>query len=140
MLMSRIPEQRAGSKPIYLRGSAKVIGHVADGVFVKHLDGRRHFLRNPAAICFDVTTLDDAEAAGASSVAITDIATGACYRQKIAAIREHGFHVTRGFGRQIALKLHNFSIDGRPSALRVPQPTTNEERKAMQTSLFGGAE
>lgn len=125
--------------PIYLRGTAKPIGIVRGAVFEKTIQGSRHLLRTPAALGFDVSTLEDAERAGASHVAVTDSETGRVYRAAIADIRRNGFPVVRGFGRQIALPLAAYSVDGQPPAVRPGQPATNTERKEAQLALFGGA-
>ena len=130
---------RARAIPIYLRGTQKVIGRVIGHTFEKSIQGRKHLLRTPPALGFDLSTLEDAERAGATAVAVTDSETGRVYRADIATIRRNGFPVVRGFGRQIALPLSAYSVDGDPPAVRVGEPMTNQERKEAQLSLFGGA-
>jgi len=129
---------RARAIPIYLRGTQKVIGRVIGGTFAKVIQGSRHLLRTPAALGFDLSTLEDAERAGATHVAVTDSESGRTYRAPIATIRRYGFPVARGFGRQIALPLSAYSVDGDPPAVRPGQPATNQERKEAQLALFGG--
>ena len=129
---------RARAIPIYLRGTQKVIGRVIGGTFEKVIQGSRHLLRTPAALGFDLSTLEDAERAGAVDVAVTDSDTGRVYRADIATIRRYGFPVLRGHGRQIALPLSAYSVDGDPPAVRPGQPATNQERKEAQLALFGG--
>lgn len=128
---------RKPSTPVYLRGSTKVVGYVSAGRFLKTIVGSKHMLRKPQAIAFDVSTLDDAQAGGAVSVQVTDSETGKTYRAEINTIRTKGFPVVRGFGRQIALPLASFSIDGQPA--QSDQPATNKERQELQMGLFGGA-
>ena len=130
---------RARAIPIFLRGTDKVIGRVTGGTFEKTIQGSKHLLRTPTALGFDVSTLEDAERAGAAAVAVTDSETGRVYRADIADIRRYGFSVVRGFGRQIALPLSAYSVDGDPPAVRPGQPATNQERKEAQLALFGGA-
>lgn len=130
---------RARAIPIYLRGTQKVIGRVIGHTFEKSIQGRKHLLRTPPALGFDLSTLEDAERAGATAVAVTDSETGRVYRADIATIRRFGFPVVRGHGRQIALPLSAYSVDGQPPAVRVGEPMTNQERKAAQMALFGGA-
>lgn len=100
--------------PITLPGTNQVIGYVEGQIFRKTLQGSRHFLRRPAAIAFDLATLDAAEAAGAVAVLVTDSETGRRYAQRIEKIRKYGFPVVRGFGRQIALPIDAYAIDGQP--------------------------
>lgn len=127
------------SVQIYLRGTTKPVGAVTGAWFTKTIAGSKHLLRVPmAALAFDLSTLEDAEQAGAVFVAVTDSETGRIFRQRIETIRKHGFDVTRGFGRQIALPLAAYSIDGQPPQARPGEPATNQERKDAQLSLFGG--
>ena len=139
MLSHAITSHNRRGTPIYLRGTCKPIGIVHGDTFTKSIDGSKHMLRQPKAIAFDVSTLDDAESIGATNAAITDRDTGLTYYASIADIRRYGFSVVRGFGRQIALPLSAYSVDGDPPAVRPGQPVTNAERKELQMALFGGA-
>lgn len=142
--MTSIPRTSATIKtsprPIYLRGTIKPVGRVSGQWFEKTVTGSKHFLRVPVlALGFDLSTLEDAERAGAVFVAVTDSETGRTYRQRIETIRRYGFDVTRGFGRQIALPLAAYAIDGRPPQAPPGEPATNKERQDAQLALFGGA-
>lgn len=134
------PQHRGAAVPVYLRGTTKPVGRVAGIWFEKTIQGSKHLLRVPMpALGFDLSTLEDAERAGAVAVAVTDSETGRTYRQRIETIRRYGFPVTRGFGRQIALPLAAYAIDGKPpEAPPGEMPKTNQERKEAQLSLFGG--
>lgn len=134
------PQHRGAAVPIYLRGTTKPVGRVSGIWFEKTIQGSKHLLRVPMlALAFDVSTLEDAAAAGATAVAVTDSENGRIYRQRITTILQHGFEVRRGFGRQLALPLTAYSIDGRAPAVPPGEPVTNQERKEAQLSLFGGA-
>ena len=134
------PQHRGAAVPIYLRGTTKPVGRVSGIWFEKTIQGSKHLLRVPTlALAFDVSTLEDAAAAGAVGVAVTDTETGRVYRQRIATILQHGFDVRRGFGRQVALPLTAYAIDGKPPAVPPGEPATNQERKDAQLALFGGA-
>jgi hypothetical protein len=144
--MSTLPQPntahnpQARAIPVYLRGTSKPIGRVSGPWFEKTISGSVHFLRVPMlALGFDVSTLEDAAAAGAVAVAVTDSETGHIYRQRIETILKYGFDVRRGFGRQVALPLTAYAIDGKPPAVPPGEPVTNAERKDAQLSLFGGA-
>ena len=134
------PQHRGAAIPIYLRGTTKPIGRVSGQWFEKTVTGSKHFLRVPMpALGFDLSTLEDAERAGAVFVAVTDSESGRTYRQRIETIRRYGFNVTRGFGRQIALPLAAYGVDGKPpEAPPGEMPRTNAERKEAQLGLFGG--
>ena len=127
--------------PIFLRGTTRPVGRVTGIWFEKQIQGSKHLLRVPMlALAFDVSTLEDAATAGATAVAVTDTETGRVYRQRIATILQHGFDVRRGFGRQIALPLTAYAIDGKPPAVPPGEPTSNAERKEAQLTLFGGGD
>lgn len=127
--------------PVYLRGTSQVVGRVNGQWFCKTIRGSVHILRVPMlSIGFDVSTLEDALAAGALHVAVTDSETGKVYRQSIENVMRYGLEVRRGFGRQIALRLTAYSIDGQPPEVPPGEaPRTNQEVKDAQMSLFGGA-
>ena len=130
----------SGKTLICLRGTTTPIGTVRGQWFEKTIQGSKHFLRAPtSAIAFDLATLEDAERAGAAYVAITDSDTRQVYRQRIETIRRYGFPVVRGFGRQIALPLAAYSVDGRPPEAPPGEPATNKQRQEAQWALFGGA-
>jgi hypothetical protein len=108
---------KSDSTPI--RVGRFVVGHVRGDTFYKRLRASAHFLRVPPAIAFDVSTLDDAERAGARFVHVTDGESGRVYRSSIATIRANGFRVARGFGEQIALALDDFTRDDEPLATQL---------------------
>lgn len=98
------------ASPIYVNG--KVVGRVVGGVFFKSVRGSAHFLRVPPAIAFDVSSLDDAEKAGARGVSVVDKETGTTYQATMKVIREDGFPVNRGHGSQIALPMDKWVKSG----------------------------
>jgi hypothetical protein len=110
--MSILAHPPTKTTPIY--SGARVVGKVTGGVFVKTVAGSAHFLRKPPAIAFDVSSLDDAERAGAVQVQVTDRETGRIYRAPLALVRSAGFAVNRGYGAQWALPLCYWSVDGKP--------------------------
>lgn len=97
--------------PIY--AGARVVGAVCGDTFRKAVRGSKHFLRRPAAIALDASSLDAAEQHGARWVAVTDKETGVIYRAAISHIRQAGFEFDRGFGRQIGLLLDGWVKSGR---------------------------
>ena len=132
-------QHRGASVPVYLPGRDKPIGYVSGGHFCKTITGSKHMLRSPKAIAFDVCTLDDAQRAGASHVLVTDSETGRTYCAPIDDVRRFGFPVVRGHGRQVALSLDRYSVDGEPPEAERRAAATNQERKDLQLGLFGGA-
>jgi len=113
--MHSIPQNHHSSKsnstPIYAGG--RVVGRVTGETLYKTIR-KGWYLERPPAIAFDVSSLDDAQNAGADRVDIWDKETGKHYRAKIALIRSAGFPVNRRFGAQIGLPLSYFSVDGQP--------------------------
>ena len=136
--LARNPQHRGASVPVYLPGRDKPIGYVSGGHFRKTISGSKHMLRSPKAIAFDVCTLDDAQRAGASHVSVTDSETGRTYCAPIDDVRRFGFPVARGHGRQVALTLDRYSVDGEPPEAERRAAATNQERKDLQLGLFGG--
>lgn len=95
----------------------KVVGYVAGGVFRKSVRGSVHFLRSPRAIAFDVSTLHDAESAGARFVEITDSETGRKYRAALSTVWAKGWAFNRGFGEQWGVPLGAWNRDDGPAQL-----------------------
>ena len=128
------------SVPIYLAGRDKPIGYVSGRTFCKTITGSKHMLRSPKAIAFDACTLDDAQRAGATHVRVTDAETGRTYTAPIADVRRYGFPVARGHGRQVALPLDRYSVDGETPEAERRAAATNQERKDLQLGLFEGGD
>jgi len=97
----------------------RVVGEVREGVFYKRLRAS-HFLRTPPAIAFDVSTLREAERAGACYVEITDLESGRVYWAAISTIWERGFPVNRGHGEQWGLALGKWGHKGESLAEQLP--------------------
>ena len=67
------PQSRRAPVAIFLRGTTKPVGRVIGNRFEKTITGSKHLLRVPMpALGFDLSTLEDAERAGAVYVAVTD--------------------------------------------------------------------
>jgi hypothetical protein len=95
-----------------IRVGDKVVGKVIGDEFVKSVRSKRHFLEKPPAIAFDVESLDQARALGATRVKIIDLDTGTVYRVTIELIYSKGFHFNRGHGDQIGLTLNYWQLEG----------------------------
>ena len=94
--------------PIYVE--SKVIGEVTvAGEFQKHIDMSKHALRRPRAIAWTLSTLKDAEAAGAHAVLVIDRETGEEYRAPLSTVWRKGWPFNRGHGDQWALRLEHFN-------------------------------
>ncbi|WP_376793085.1 hypothetical protein [Thermoflexus sp.] len=97
--------------PSLIKVNGRPVGEVRDGVFRKHVRASVHMLRRPPAWALDVESLADAERLGARVVEIVDVETGFRYRASVARIREKGFELDRGHGRQIALELEEWAVE-----------------------------
>ena len=90
------------STPIHAAG--KEVGYVHGHTFhmtVKNI----HNLMRPPALVFDISSLDEAEAAGAKNVMVTDLESGEIYFAQLSHIRSTGSLITGGDGDQIALPM-----------------------------------
>lgn len=114
-------QRTVSSVTIYV--GQKVIGYVTNGVFTKSIRGSVHMLRRPRAIAFDISTLKDAEAAGARRVEVTDTDSGRVYQLPMSTVWAKGFEFNRGFGEQIGVCLSDWL---RPGEVEVRQPSLFE--------------
>jgi hypothetical protein len=129
---------RGQSTPVFCNG--RPVGQVSDGVFRKTVRSSRHFLRQPRAICFDRSTLHDAEAAGATLVQVYDADDKDTYAAEIATVWAHCFPVLRGHGDQVGLALDWWSINGAQPLAERRAAETNRERCELQLGLFAGVQ
>jgi hypothetical protein len=96
---------------IYIAG--KIVGYVANDTFYKRFAGSKHMLRKPPAIAFDVSSLEQAKAAGAEVVKVTDKETGITYTATILHIFAKGKKFNRGYGEQIYLAMNGWTRRGK---------------------------
>lgn len=89
----------------------KKVGVVRDGVFIKVVHSRRHFMHLPVEmIAFDIESLNNAIKAGATKVKIMDLDTGKEYHTDMEYLKEHGKHLKDyGYGKQIGMNLDLWS-------------------------------
>ena len=98
--------------PIYV--GKKPVGQVVGNTFHKSVKGSKHFLHRPPAICFDVSSIKDAEEAGATEVCVYDSDSDKRYYAGISLIWEKGFTMNRGFGEQVALIMSRWRLTKEP--------------------------
>jgi hypothetical protein len=108
--------------PIMAQG--KIVGKVAGDTFYKTIRAN-HYLKFPPSIAFDISTLDQAEQAGAVWVEVRDKDNGTTYRSTIEHIREKGTPFNRGWGDQIYLPLDGWM--------------RSKKGAGLQLSFMGGA-
>lgn len=96
------------STPICI--GSKVVGYVRGQAFHKNLSASKHFLKYPPAIAFDISSLDQAEKAGAKFVVIHEKESGDVLYAPIKVIREMGFLIDRGHGSQVAFLLCQWKL------------------------------
>lgn len=85
--------------------AGRIVGQVEGNTFKKTVDSKKHFLRFPPAIAFDLASLKQAEEAGARIVQVLDQREHMLYTATLNQIYQHGFEVDRGHGQQFALNL-----------------------------------
>jgi len=113
--------KKQGQTPIYC--GSRVVGYVKAGVFYKSVSGSKHFIQKPPKIAFDISTLKDAEKAGAVRVEVYDRETQTTYKATIAHIWECGGYENRGYGEQWALNMDGW--------------IKHQKGAPVQPSLFG---
>lgn len=99
--MTSIPKRQV------IRAGKRIVGEVVGDTFYKTI-APNHYLKKPPAIAFDVSSLNDAEQAGAVWAEVQDRSTGVIYRATVDRIRYKGFEFNRGWGNQIALTLNGW--------------------------------
>lgn len=91
-------------KPFVLRNKQnKTFGRIAGTVLAKDIEGSKHFLKKPPAICFDEQALEIAESMGVTDIVVYDKETGTEYRATMGQMRAKGLPLDRGYGKQVAL-------------------------------------
>lgn len=99
---------KAAKLNIYVDGT--VVGFVVADTFYKSVSRKQHFLTDPPAIAFAVTSLEDAADVGANWVQVYDRDKNITYYASLKRIWEDGFNVQRaGFEPQRALLLEKFT-------------------------------
>jgi len=93
-------------------------------------------LLNPPAICKDAYILREAERLGATHAVVWDADTGISYATELANFWKHGFSVRRGHGNQVGLSLDWWSVNGETPKADRRAAATNQERLALQPTLF----
>ena len=96
-----------------IKVNGRTVGQVYNGVFVKDVSSRKHFLHNPEAIAYTIDTLHAAQRAGAEYCQVLDTDTGIIFKASIAKIWDMGKKFNYGWGDQIYLTVQNWnqSID-----------------------------
>jgi hypothetical protein len=117
---------------LYVAGRDKPVATVA-GEALKKFIRPEHFLRKPAAIAFDEGVLREAARLGAVRVEVL-CSDGRTFTCSMADYRTHGWTLDRGFGKQWALALEHWSINGAPSVMQAREAL--DEAKRSQLSLF----
>ena len=106
--------QTGNGQSIVLAG--RIVGMVRDHELVKRVQESKHLLRSPRGWAIDTYALSVARTLGAVGVRIEDTETGKTYRADLTTIDAHGWPFDRGHGRQIALPLHYWQLQGEPTA------------------------
>ena len=127
-----IPRNSAARNPIYV--SNRVIGHVSGNVFLKQVQASRHQLKRPPAWCFDIQSLHDAQAAGATIARLVDTESGSTWSAAIDDIWRHGKRFDRGHGVQIFLTLKFWNCLLADGTQR--HAAKQQEPQAEQLTLF----
>lgn len=129
--------------PITIRNKVSGFFMERDKTYYRKVLGSRHFLRKPPAITNDVDALAEAERLGADRVRIVDAETGIEYTCILAVVRDYGFPIDRGYGKQIALPFAYWvkvAPDGAITPPTLPKVVATVAPVAEQPALFAFAE
>jgi hypothetical protein len=88
---------------------SRIVGEVRGDVFLKRVKPSVHFLKKPPAIAFDISSLHQAQQAGARWVRVIDSEGGKIYQAPLSMVFSKGFQFNRGYGDQIGLGLEHFA-------------------------------
>lgn len=132
--MKKTHKRQLNNIPIYRADGRAIVGRVEGDTFHKPARSSLHMLRRPRAWACDRDALDQARAAGASTVEVLDRDTGATYRADLADFYRRGVTVNRGHGAQLALPLACWEVTGGQVASR---PGVNQSAVGpVQLGLF----
>ncbi len=129
--INRTPSTRT---PIYV--GRVIVGQVDGATFRKTITGSKHLLQRPRAICFDRSTLNDAQAAGATRAEILDRATGTIYVTTFETINIYAFPVHRGYGDQVGVTLDHWSVNGAQPVAERQAAIRAAKHESAQPALF----
>ena len=100
-------------------------GRVRGTTWTKQVRASVHMLKRPPAWALDLADLLAAERAGARLVLVREQERGIVYRAPIELVRSMGIPLDRGYGKQIALPLGHWIVDGQVQA--EPDPLAAQE-------------
>lgn len=98
--------------------NGRFVATVARGTLRKRISGSKHILKKLNAIAFDVRILEEAQAAGAARVEVTDRENGNCYTAALGDFWARGVRINFDTP-QLALPLPRWHIErpGEPRQL-----------------------
>lgn len=106
----------APGNPQYLRSTDnRIAGALVDGWLRKIVQASKHMLRSPRGWAIDAHALATARSAGALGLRIEDTESGRVYLADWDTLDAHGYTFDRGYGRQIALPLRYWQLEGAPA-------------------------
>ncbi len=87
------------------------VGFVSKDTWFKNINGEKHTLRVFPGICFDITSIEDAQALGAKYVAVLDTNIDKVYVARIERLWEKGEKIERGHNKQWGLTYRYWSTN-----------------------------
>ncbi len=128
------PRVKTRTTPIYV--GQRIVGQVDGDIFRKTIIGSKHLLQRPRSICFDRSTLNDAQAAGATRAEILDRETGTIYTATFETVETYSFPVHRGHGDQVGVTLDHWSINGAQPVAERQAAIQAAKHESVQPALF----
>jgi len=86
-----------------------VVADLVGTTVVKRVKEKIHMLRTPPSWSFDKKIIDEAYANGATDIRIETTDTDKVYKSSIKNFIDKAITVDRGFGRQVALLIENWT-------------------------------
>ncbi|MGD0610057.1 MAG: hypothetical protein ABSB41_00970 [Anaerolineales bacterium] len=73
--------------------------------FTRRIQGSRHLLRSPKAVCMDESIYLRLGELGCEWLVVEDVESGVTYRARFLLFEEKQFPINRGFGHQVGMEL-----------------------------------
>ena len=105
-----------------------VVADLVGTTVIKRVKEEKHILRKPLSWAFDKKIIDEAYANGATDIRIETTDTDKVYKTTMKIFIDKAIKIDRGFGRQVALLIENWTT-------KSPEETT-ESPEEKQLSLF----
>ncbi len=106
---THFPKSGKRGEPVFSSDGRVIARVMPDGVLLKYIDGEKHMLHQPPAICFDICAITQDVRMGAKTIKVVDRETQTTYTCSIDYFQKNSFELKRGRGRQYGLVLDEWT-------------------------------